>query len=158
VKWITRFFKSQKNGVTKSDSPLGEDLTADAAPAYGRELKTGMIVSFASSDVSFDEALAAGPEHMMEYFAEVIFGLRIGHVRELRKLGFFSAVKKSTRLNVDIGSWEEIPAAQLPHLLEIIESITPRASKGLRNILDDLKRMAQVARDQGCSIGFMLAD
>lgn len=125
---------------------------------YGRELATGMIVRFNSPEINFDEALSAGPDHMMEYFSEVIGGLCIGHVKELQELSFFSFMEKLTGLNVDLGSWEEIPVEQMDSLLEILNFILPKATEGLQKLLEDLKEMILLAKNEGSSIAFMLAE
>jgi hypothetical protein len=51
---------------------------------------------------------------------------------------------------VDIGSWEEIPAAKLDDVVAVIDSLVPLTA-GLRNLLDDLKKMAVSAKHDGCS-------
>jgi hypothetical protein len=107
--------------------------------------------------VNFDEALAAGQGRMMEYFSDAIGGLSVGHISELREIGFFDQVRARTGLNVDVGSWEEIPAARLDDVVAVIDSLIPRTA-GLRNLLDDLKKMAVSAKHDGCSIAFLLRE
>lgn len=124
---------------------------------YGRLLRVGWIVRFRSPEVDFDEALKAGQSRMMEYFSEALGGLRVGYVKELRRLGFFSAVEQRIGLNVDVGSWGEIPAAQLNLLIDILEEIRRKPTE-LGNLLDDLLDMAKKAQAEGCSIAFLLAD
>ena len=105
----------------------------------------------------FEEALKAGSDHMMEYFSEVIGGLPVELAEELQESGFFSAIRERTGINVNIGSWEMIPATDLTHVIEVIDDIHPRTT-GLSHLLDDLREMAQSAKDTDCPIGFMLSN
>jgi len=133
-----------------------DKIPQDNEPSpYGRPLRVGLIARFRSPEVDFDEALQAGQDRMMEYFSDVVSGLRIEHVDELQTLGLFSAIKERIGLDVDVGSWEAVPASALPTLLEIVEEIIPQA-KGVRRILKDLHDMSRAALADGCSIGFML--
>jgi len=129
----------------------------DEPSPYGRPLRVGVIARFRSSEVNFDKALGAGRDRIMEYFSDALDGLRVGHVEELRSLGLFSAIKERIGVDVDIGSWDAVPAHALPVLLEIIGGIVPK-TQGVRNLLDDLCDMCRSALADGCAIGFMLAD
>jgi hypothetical protein len=124
---------------------------------YTKSLKVGWIVRFRSPDVDFEEALKAGSDHMMEYFSDVIGRLPVELAEELQESGFFSAIRERTGINVDIGSWEMIPATYLTHVIEIIDDIHPRTT-GLSHLLDDLREMAQSAKDTDCPIGFMFSN
>ena len=142
-----------------SDDPIGELIRdANKASLYGRLLKVGWIVRFKSPDVDFDEALNAGTDHMTEYFSDMIGGLRVGHVDELKGLGFFSAIKERTGSNVNVGQWNAIPAENLDHVVQIIGNIIPQATAGVCNILKDLLKMVSSSKAANCSIGFILAD
>ena len=133
-------------------------MNLPASSPYGRLLSTGLIVQFRSPDIDFDEALKAGPDHMTEYFSRVLGGLRVGHVEELRKLGLFAAIKGQTGYDVDLGSWNAIPAEDLDAIAQVVERMIPEATQGMRNLLDDLHEMLNAAKADGCSIGFMLND
>ncbi|MDQ6855876.1 MAG: hypothetical protein M3Z57_02225 [Candidatus Dormibacteraeota bacterium] len=116
----------------------------------------GFIVRFGSPTVVFEEALAAGRARAMEFFPDMLGGLRHGHARELRDAGFFSAIRAATGRNVDHGSWEEVKAADLPSLIWIIDSTSPQVSDGVQHVLADLRNMVVRAQSTNCSIGFML--
>jgi len=77
-------------------------------------------------------------------------------VEELRKLGFFAAIKEHTGCDVDLGSWNAIPAHDLDHMAQVVERMIPEATQGMRNLLEDLHEMVNAAKAEGCSIGFML--
>jgi hypothetical protein len=125
---------------------------------YGKPLRVGLIVRFRHPGVDFDEALKAGPDHRLEYFSDILGGLCVGHIEELRKLGFFSAIEEKTGLKVDVGSWEEIRAGELQYLAQIIENILDQAPEEISRLLVDLLDMSRSAEAEGCSMGFMLAD
>lgn len=127
----------------------------NTSESYSASLKNGWIVRFQYPDTDFDRALEAGKDHAMEYFAGMMGGLRVRHVEELRRLGFFDLVMARLGINVDVGSWEEIKAKDLTTLVNIIDEIIPEVG-GMHNLLEDLREMAKGAQSEGCSLGFML--
>lgn len=145
---------------TLPDGTSLRDLIASqeekAQRQWGDRLPHGWIVRFLSPTTVFEEALAAGSKRGMEFFADMLGGLREGHARELREAGFFEAVRSETGRNVDVGYFEEIKAADMPSLIWIVDSTSPRVSEGVQHLLADLRDMAVRARATNCSIGFML--
>jgi hypothetical protein len=131
-------------------------LDEEAQRKWGDLLSPGLIVRFGSPTVVFEEALAAGQAHAMEFFPEMLGGLRQGHARELRDAGFFSAIRAATGRLVDVGCWEEVKTPHLPTLVSIIDITSPQVSDGVQHVLADLKDMVGRAQSTNCSIGFML--
>jgi hypothetical protein len=154
---LAGFFKAGKPEPCKSESPSVAASMPDVSTAHEEPLRVGWIVRFKSPDVDFNQALAAGQDRMDEYFSDAIGGLRVGHVEELRRLGFFSAIKERTGLDVDVGSWEAIPARDLALVAQVIADIIPQATPGMRNLLEDFRDLMGSAEADGCPVGFMLA-
>ena len=124
---------------------------------FGKLLTPGLIVKLRSPHVDFDEALAAGPSKMMDYFDAVIGGLREGHIEHFRKLGLFSKMEEQTGLNIDLGSWEEVSGEAIDVLLEIVNDMSKFDETSLKTLMDDFRSMVLKAQIEKCSIGFMLA-
>ena len=144
-------------GITSPLPPKGETfLLLRAGPAPSPRLAHGWIVRFGAPDVDFEEALAAGVSRVEEYFSDMIGGVRVEHIDELRRLKFFDEVQACLGLNVNVGSWEEVTAPQIPTLVTIIDDIMPHGAQFIQDLLSDLRRIAIGAAADGCSLGFML--
>lgn len=147
----------ESSGITSPLPSKGERfLLLRAGPAPSPRLANGWIVRFRAPDVDFGEALTAGLSRAQEYFSDMIGGLRVAHIDDLRRLKFFDEVQARLGLNVNVGSWEEVRAPQIPTLVEIIDEIMPRGDQRIQNLLLDLRHMAVGAAADGCSLGFVL--
>lgn len=143
------------------DSESRDELAAFVAAydraesTYGPLLDYGLIVRVASPEIDFGEAVEAGPDHADANFDAMLTGLRVGHASEFRALGLFERLRDRVGIDVDIGSWIEVPAPDLHHLIEAVDEIHARATPGVGNLLDDIRELAKSARARGCSMGFL---
>src|SRR5512140_3941775 len=120
---------------------------------HGPLLRTGLIARVMDTDVEFLAALAAGDRRATDQCSEFIGGLRVGHVEELQRLGFFAALSEKTELEIGVGSWQAIPPGKLHDLIGVIDDVCPRPSP--RDLLVAIPEMAQTAETEGSSIVFL---
>jgi hypothetical protein len=154
MKWIRKYWTSSDPRPNSEDAY--DDLNQDTDKLFGRLIDVGWIVRFRDSETDFDEAIAAGKDHMMDYFCDAIGGIRIGHIKELIRLEFFQKVSEKVGRDVYIGVWQEIPPWKLHHVIEILEEIIPQSK--ISSFLEDVVDMCLAAINDGCPIGIMLSD
>jgi hypothetical protein len=135
-----------------------QQLMKQEEEAFGRELQVGIIARLKSSKIDFDQALQAGPDEAEKYFSEMLMGIRLGHITQLREAKFFEMVEDQLGISIDVGCWEEIIADELPIFLKIIEKVRKKVDERLATLLESIERISQEAYADNCSVVFMLAD